>query len=101
MKHFVLLIGFIFFSCTIFAQSVAINNDGSQPDSSALLDIKSSSKGILIPRMAESEMLALVKPQTGLLVYKNDGTAPGFYYNAGTTDNPVWKIVGDVSYPSS
>jgi hypothetical protein len=101
MKHFVILTSFIFFSCRIIAQSVAINNDASQPDSSALLDIKSTTKGLLIPRMTQVQMLALANPQTGLLVYQTDGTNPGFYFNAGTTSASVWEKVGDVSYPSN
>jgi len=35
------------------AQGVAINDDGSTPDNSAMLDVKSSSKGLLIPRMSQ------------------------------------------------
>jgi trimeric autotransporter adhesin len=63
-----------------FAQNIAINTDGSLPDSNAILDIKSNSKGILIPRISSSDRLSI--PATkGLLVY--DSTTRSFWYNTG------------------
>lgn len=50
-----------------YAQNVAINNDGSEPDPSAALDVKSSDKGVLIPRVDFNNLP--VSPPTGLLVY--------------------------------
>ena len=67
---------------TVFAdaqQGVAINTDGTNADNSALLDIKSNSKGILIPRMSSAQKAAIASPASGLLVYQTDGIA-GFYY---------------------
>lgn len=74
------------------AQNVAINTDGSTANSSAMLDIKSTTKGILIPRMTLVQKNAIVTPATGLLVYQTDGTA-GFYYNSGTPASPVWQYI--------
>ena len=55
MKKFFLLCKTIFiFSCVYAQQGVAINNDGTNPDNSAMLDIKSTSKGILVPRMTSA-----------------------------------------------
>ncbi|MGB1728825.1 MAG: cell wall anchor protein, partial [Crocinitomicaceae bacterium] len=70
--------------CTIALQlqaqeGVAINNDGSAPDGSAILDLKSTTKGILIPRMTESQRTLISNVATGLLVYQTDGTS-GFYF---------------------
>lgn len=73
----------------IYAQNVGINADGSSPDGSAMLDVKSTSKGFLIPRMTQTQRDAIVSPSTGLLIYQIDGTA-GFYYYNGTT----WAAVG-------
>jgi hypothetical protein len=65
----------------VFAQSVAINTDGSLPNANAILDVKSGNKGILIPRMNTTARNAI--PNTkGLLVY--DTTTNGFWYNTGT-----------------
>ena len=62
---------------------VAINADGSSPNSSAMLDVQSSDKGMLIPRMTEAERDAIASPATGLLIYQTDETN-GFYYYDGT-----------------
>jgi hypothetical protein len=54
-----------------FAQ-VSITNDNSNPDNSAMLDIKSTSKGLLIPRMTQSQIAAIVSPANGLMVFCSD-----------------------------
>lgn len=58
------------------------------PDASSQLDIQSTSKGLLIPRMLDSERAGIATPATGLLVYQTNGT-PGFYYYTGTEWVPL------------
>jgi hypothetical protein len=82
----------IFCTKSIFAQNVAINADGSDPNASAMLDIKSTNKGFLIPRMTTQEALAISNPATGLLVFVTDNPS-GFYYNNGTPSSPDWVNV--------
>jgi len=53
----------------MLAQSVAINTDGTMPDNSALLDIKSNSKGLLAPRMTTLERTSIAGPAIGLTVF--------------------------------
>jgi hypothetical protein len=48
---------------------VSINTDGSQADPSSILDSKSTSKGVLIPRMTQSQILAISNPANGLQVF--------------------------------
>jgi hypothetical protein len=74
-------------------QNVSVNNDGSTADASAMLDIKSSTKGLLIPRMTQGQRLAIANPANGLMVYQTDGQ-PGFYYNFGTPSTPNWIASG-------
>jgi len=73
------------------AQGVGINNDSSMPDSSAMLDVKSTNKGLLIPRMTEAQRTAIASPANGLTVYQTDagasGTGIGFWYY----DVSVWR----------
>lgn len=69
---------------------VAVTTDGSSADPSAMLDIKSNDKGLLIPRMTEAERDAIDTPAEGLMIYQTDGTE-GFYYYNGTT----WKAVAE------
>lgn len=65
------------------AQSVAINNDASLADPSAALDVKSTTKGMLTPRMTLTQRNAIASPANGLLIYQTDNT-PGFYYYNGS-----------------
>ena len=58
------------------------------PNTSALLDVTSTSRGLLIPRMTQAQRNAIVSPATGLFIYQTNGTA-GFYYYSGTTWTPV------------
>lgn len=78
---------------TTNAQSVSINTSGSFADTSAILDISSTIKGLLIPRMANTEVTSIPLPATGLIVFQTDGTS-GFYYNSGTPAAPVWTFIG-------
>lgn len=66
------------------AQSVAINTDGSTANASAILDVKSTDKGVLIPRMTKTERNNIATPATGLLIYQNGPDSVGFYYYNGS-----------------
>ncbi|MEO7533399.1 MAG: tail fiber domain-containing protein, partial [Ferruginibacter sp.] len=58
-------------------QGVAINVNGSQPDSKAILDISSNNKGLLTPRMTAVQRIAIAPTiaQKGLLVFDTDSAA--------------------------
>ena len=91
MKIQLLLAGIcLLVTLTLHAQ-VAITSDGSAPDASAMLDVKSTAKGLLVPRMTSAQRVAIATPAAGLLIYQTD-TLKGFYsYTAGK-----WKRVIDV-----
>jgi hypothetical protein len=55
-----------------YAQSVGISNDNSVPHSSAILDIKSTTKGLLVPRMSTLERTSIMGPSIGLTVFDMD-----------------------------
>ncbi|MCB0775500.1 MAG: tail fiber domain-containing protein [Chitinophagaceae bacterium] len=76
--------GIFFFNLSAHTQSVAINNDGAAADASAALDIKSTAKGILVPRMTQAERDAILTPANGLLIYQTNNT-PGFYFYNGSS----------------
>ena len=75
------------------------------PSTSAKLEIASTDKGLLIPRMTSTQKGNITSPANGLLVYQTDGVV-GFYVNTGTTSSPVWtrinmdwiKSGNDISY---
>ena len=68
MKKSVFIICFIAFSITAFTQSVGINNNA--PHGTAILDITSINKGMLVPRMNTAQRTGIGLPATGLLVLK-------------------------------
>ncbi|MEI6748614.1 MAG: hypothetical protein ACOYMF_00420 [Bacteroidales bacterium] len=78
-------------SISVNAQ-VAINTDGTQPGSSAGLDVKFSNKGVLIPRLTFEQRTAIANPAEGLLVYCTTctrvGTGALSIYEGGR-----WKII--------
>jgi hypothetical protein len=86
------------------AQSVGIGTN--TPNVSAALDITSTTKGFLIPRMTFVQRIALVSPATGLQVYQIDGTK-GFYYFDGTiwsllsTTGGGWSLTGNTDINGS
>ena len=65
------------------AQGVAFNATGVAADASAMVDVSSTTKGMLIPRMTNAQISAISSPATGLMVYQTDG-AIGFYHYNGT-----------------
>jgi hypothetical protein len=98
----------------IHAQNVGINNTGAPPDASAMLDIKSTNKGLLIPRVAltaTTDNTSIASPQISLLVYNtatggagNTAVSPGFYFwngsawiriNDGAAGSAGWLLTGN------
>jgi len=71
MKTKILTTLLILLSLGLSAQ-VGINTDGSSPDSSAILDVKSTDKGMLVPRMTTAQRTTISNPATGLLVFDTD-----------------------------
>ena len=68
-----------------------LSNDGtnvgigtSSVDASAILQIESTSKGVLFPRMTLEQRNIISSPQTGLLIFQTDNT-PGFYFYDGSS----------------
>lgn len=87
------------------SQSLSINTDGSTAHASAMLDVKSLTKGLLIPRMSRTERDAIAAPATGLIIFQNAPDSIGFYYYNGSswswllsnsnTDSLAWKTGGN------
>ena len=98
MKNF-LFYFLIVFSSVSFAQNVAINATGAAPVASAMLDITSTTSGLLIPRMSSVQRVAIATPATGLKVY--DTTTNTFWYFNGViwvqvlNANTGWALAGN------
>ena len=85
----------IFFCLSGTWVSAQVGIGTTTPNSSAVLDLSSSSKGLLIPRMTSVQRIAIVSPSTGLLVFDNDSNS--FFYYTGS----VWKSISGSSSSSS
>ncbi len=68
----------------LFSQNVGINTSGAVADPSSMLDIVSTTSGVLIPRMTDAQRIAIAAPANGLLVYQTNGTQAGYWYFNGT-----------------
>jgi uncharacterized protein (TIGR02145 family) len=65
---------------------VAVNSDGSAPDGSAMLEVKSTDKGFLPPRMNTIQREAISSPATGLTIYNTDSTCLEFWNGSAWYD---------------
>ncbi len=87
------------------SQSVAVNATGNVADVSSILDVESTIKGILVPRMNKTQKNAIASPAMGLLVFQNAPDSIGFHYYNGTAwvwlpgsnsvDTIAWKTSGN------
>ncbi|HAD15120.1 MAG TPA: hypothetical protein DCF33_22070 [Saprospirales bacterium] len=66
---------------------VGINANGATPHPSAMLEVSSNNKGVLLPRMTTAERKAIANPAEGLLVFDTDKTT--LYIFEGTTWLPL------------
>ena len=73
---------------------MSVNTNGAAADNSAMLDVVSTSKGMLVLRMTHSQVTAISSPATGLLVYQTDATAGFYYYNGSAWVAVVGSAAG-------
>lgn len=98
--RFTLLLVVLFYCSVISAQSVGINT--TDPDTSAVLDIQSTTQGILLPRMTTVQREAIESPATGLLVFDTDVQSVWFYHATNGWTNTMggptgWKLDGNAT----
>lgn len=109
ISAFLILFSLLTTSCFVSAQQVIVTDDASYttPASGAMLDVKSTSKGFMPPRVALTsltDVATIATPSTGLIVY-NTGTAglaeSGIYYWNGTIwTKPITGGSGGTNYVS-
>ncbi len=104
-RYFSFLLTFLFtvMSTAMIAQNVGISEATITPDASAILELRSTIRGLLVPRLALTQTTSaapVTSPATSLLVYNtatvNDVT-PGFYYWSGS----AWVRLLSGTIPSS
>jgi len=72
LRTLIFALFFIASSTVLRSQNVGINTTGALPDASSMLDVVSTTKGVLIPRMTTAQRNAIVTPAEGLLIYNLD-----------------------------
>ena len=78
----VLLFAFSICLFTFFANAqIAVSTDGSVPHASAMLEVKTTNRGFLLPRLTAAQKNAVASPATGLMIYE-------------TTSNAIWVYNG-------
>jgi len=93
---------------TAITQSLSVNSTGSPAAASSILDVESTTKGVLIPRMNKTQKNAIASPANGLLVFQSGPDSVGFHYydlpntrwvyintNGYATDSTAWKLTGN------
>jgi trimeric autotransporter adhesin len=94
-KHYPSLLAAAFLSSSLlfsqpdYGQSIGVGT--STPNASAQLDISSTSRGLLIPRMTDAGIVNIASPAKGLMVY--DTLTNQLYVNMGTPGSPNWQNI--------
>ncbi len=106
-SHCICLLFCFCFGHTLFSQSVSINNAGTAPHPSAMLDIAATNKGLLIPRMNTSQRTGIASPATGLQVFDSDTKSFWFWngtgwveFSGGSASN-LWSLNGSHIFNSN
>ncbi|HSD14528.1 MAG TPA: hypothetical protein VLB74_07760 [Flavobacterium sp.] len=90
------LITSVLFTCQNASAQVGIGT--TTPNISSVLDITSTTAGLLTPRMTQVQRNAIPAPATGLIIFQTDMT-PGFYYYNGLIWIPFsssdWRLIGN------
>lgn len=88
------------------AQSLAVNTTGATANASSILDVSSSNKGVLIPRVAltgTTDVTTIASPASSLLIYNTatvSNVTPGYYYWNGSAwtkfvSGTAWSLTGN------
>ena len=100
MKQSILKNSIVFFVLGLFmcqganAQGIGINETGADPHSAAMLDVLSTNKGFLPPRMTTAQRDAIASPAVGLVIYNTTTNCLNFYIGSGWNE-----ICGTASLP--
>jgi len=88
-----------------FSQNIGINATGALPHTSAMLDVNSTNKGVLMPRMTTAQRTAIASPATGLLVFDLDKSTiylfdgqkwqPMLFTSSDSNNPPITRSASD------
>ncbi|MEY3368427.1 MAG: hypothetical protein RI973_1582, partial [Bacteroidota bacterium] len=87
-----LALAIIFIACLLQSAAAQTVIGGQTPDSSAMLEVRSTSRGFLLPRLTTQQRDAISNPQTGLMIFNT--TLNCVEVNLGATTAPDWTCLG-------
>jgi len=87
MHNFFVLVFFVTAFLSVQSQGVGIHEGGGYPDPSAMLDVQSTSKGLLLPRMTTEQRDAILNPANGLQIFNTSSNCLQIYIS------PSWQNV--------
>jgi hypothetical protein len=95
----------IFFCFCTFYLKAQVGFNNSNPDASSVLDLTSTSKGLLIPRMNSVQRSSITSPATGLLIYNTDKIILEQFNGSvwttsiiGTINSNVFEVADSVTF---
>lgn len=86
---FLMLFGISMLNVNMGFAQMGVSETAITPHASSILELKSTSKGFLAPRMTAAQRAAISSPATGLIVYQTDGTSGYYFYNGS-----AWTSLG-------
>jgi hypothetical protein len=89
-KPLITFFAIIIFTTRTLAQ-FSFNTTGATPDNTTMVDIISTTKGLLIPRMTSTQRIAITSPAVGLMVF--DTILNSFYFYNGK----AWTALSSTS----
>jgi hypothetical protein len=89
MKNLLLSLICVLVATVVSAQNVGIGTTDFTPETDAILELRSTTTGFLVPRMTDAQMTAISGPTEGLLVYQTNATKGFQYYNGS-----AWTAFG-------
>ncbi|HTA83602.1 MAG TPA: collagen-like protein [Bacteroidia bacterium] len=93
-KKALFILQFIFIGSRLIGQGVGIGSTSITPDASSILELRSTSQGLLIPRMNTVQMNSITSPAASLIIFNTDSSCFCFY-NANTTS---WQSLCRVAF---
>jgi trimeric autotransporter adhesin len=98
-RQFISLVVFLLLVCKATFAQVGIGT--TTPDASAVLDVKSSTKGLLIPRMTTAQRTTITTPAIGLQVFDTDTKSVWFYNGTAWSQLSIgsngWNLTGNAA----
>jgi len=94
-KTLFFIVSLMYFTSTFSQQNVGISDTPINPHPSSMLEIQSTEKGLLIPRMTTAQRLAINAPANGLMVFDTNENCLVFF----STLSSAWLSLCDFPGP--